>query len=437
MALIAIAVVLAISCKETNKNVRIHGTLKGFNTSVKMESYDPKERVTGEGILVQTDSMGSFDLTFQLEAPKYFRLGRNHLYLSPGNNIEMHLNKRNPQEAKFEGKGSRACDYLKIKPFPKGGSYLDAGLIFKTTGLNFDKIKSYVEKCSEKSLKRLSAYSGLSSEFIELERKRIVLNTANSYKSLPIYASVRNRGEGQVDYSELEAQCNKEVKKYLDQIEPIPDDLQLEEFGSLINKFMELYGEDKIHQEIKDYATAFGLIRYLSSVGPTRKFLDYKKQHYPKLVTKAYIDLVDSSLEKFKSLLPGNVAPKLNFEDPKGENKTLSDFRGKLLVIDIWATWCGPCIAETPHFEKLNEKYGSKIQFISVSIDENKEKWLNFLKKHKHKVPQFRSMRSNFEAYYLSGVPRFMLIDKEGKFIDAWVAKPSSGELEQLIAKHI
>ncbi|WP_321282485.1 TlpA disulfide reductase family protein [Marinifilum fragile] len=429
--------VFLISCKKENNEVHIFGSLKGFNSTVKMQSYDPLEHIKGEGITITTDSKGYFDITFDLQYPKYFRLGRNHLYLSPGDDVEMHLDKGYPEKAKFKGTGSQACDYLKFKPFPKGGSYLEAGRMFQTTGLDFDKIKSQIEKCSAEDVKRLSTYSSLSEQFIALEKVRIDLNSANSFKSLLTYAGVYQRKYKVTDLSELETKSNLETKKYLDEISLNSQFLQLEEFTGFIRNLKELYGEDNVPQEIKDFSTAYSLVRYLSSVGPTQKFLDYKNENYPKLRVGKYIDLVDSSMEEFKNLLPGNKAPKLIFENKQGEKKDLSDFKGKPLVIDIWATWCGPCIGETPHFEKLNEKYGNKIQFISISIDDNKKKWENYLNKHEHKIPQFLSMRANFEEYRLSGVPRFIVLDKDGNIIDAWAAKPSTGELEKLINKHI
>lgn len=429
--------VIFSSCENNSKQVRLRGSLTGFNSVSKLESSDPLEHITGEGILIKTDSAGNFELAFELEAPKYFRLGRNHLYLSPGDNMEMHLDKGYPKKAKFNGEGAQACDYLKFKPFPKGGSYLEAGRIFQITGLDFDKIKSQIEKCSAEDVKRLSAYSSLSEHFIALEKVRIELNNANSFKSLPIYAGVYQRKYKVADLSELENKSNQETKKYIDKLDLSSQFLQLEEFAGFIRKCKELYGEDNVPQEIKDFSTAFSLVRNLSSVGPTQKFLDYKSENYPKLKTQKYIDLVDNSMMEFKSLLPGNKAPQLSFENSEGEKKSLSDFKGKPLVIDIWATWCGPCIGETPHFEKLNEKYGDKLQFISISIDDNKKTWENYLNKHEHKIPQFISMRANFEAYNLSGVPRFIVLDKDGNIIDAWAAKPSTGELEKLINNHI
>ena len=425
------------SCEKGVEKVHLRGSLTGFNSVNKLESYDPLEHITGEGILIKTDSTGNFDIAFELEAPKYFRLGRNHLYLSPGDNIEMHLDKGYPKKAKFKGHGSQACDYLKFKPFPKCGSYLETGDIFKETGLDFENIKEYIEEQSNTFYKRLASYSNLSDDFIALEKVRIELNNANSYMKLPPYAGVWKRKYKVTDLSELEDKSNLETKKYLDKLGLKSQFLQLEEFAGFIRKCKELYGEDNVPQEIKDFSTAYSLVRYLSSVGPTQKYLEYKAENYPKLKTKKYIDLVDNSMVEFKSLLPGNEAPKLSFENLKGEKKSLSDFKGKTLVIDIWATWCGPCIGQTPHFEKLNEKYGDKIQFISISIDDSKKKWENYLNKHEHKVPQFISMRANFEAYNLSGVPRFIVLDKEGKIIDAWAAKPSTGELEKLIKKHI
>ena len=129
----------------------------------------------------------------------------------------------------------------------------------------------------------------------------------------------------------------------------------------------------------------------------------------------------------------------LNF---KGGNTKLSDFKGKYVYIDVWATWCGPCIAEIPFLKKVEEKYeGKNIAFVSISVDVQKdfEKWKKFVKDIQLGGIQLfadKNWNSDFiKSFGINSIPRFILIDPSGKVVSADAARPSDSKLsEQLDA---
>src|SRR5699024_3767417 len=88
-------------------------------------------------------------------------------------------------------------------------------------------------------------------------------------------------------------------------------------------------------------------------------------------------NLAQSYFQTLQKLGKGNDAP--NFIAKNLENNTvnLNDYKGQYVVIDVWATWCGPCLRESPYFERTAIKYKNDdtIVFIALSTDENKEKW--------------------------------------------------------------
>lgn len=124
----------------------------------------------------------------------------------------------------------------------------------------------------------------------------------------------------------------------------------------------------------------------------------------------------------------GEAAPEIEAEDENGETVRLSDYKGKVVFIDVWATWCGGCVEGLPYFVALREKYKDRkdIVFLTLTIDEesSKENWKSFLKEKKFsgKIPHlFPRNREAFEkSYCITGVPRYILIDKEGKIVNAW-----------------
>jgi thiol-disulfide isomerase/thioredoxin len=133
----------------------------------------------------------------------------------------------------------------------------------------------------------------------------------------------------------------------------------------------------------------------------------------------------------------GNPSPEFEYENYKGGKTKLSDLKGKYVYIDLWATWCGPCRAEIPFLQKIEEKYhGKNIEFVSISIDKAKDndKWKKFVTdKNLGGVQLFadKDWESEFvKSYGVNGIPRFILIDPNGIILNPEAARPSSAELQ-------
>ncbi len=140
-----------------------------------------------------------------------------------------------------------------------------------------------------------------------------------------------------------------------------------------------------------------------------------------------------------KNLAKGMLSPKfVNYKNYKGGTTSLDDLKGKYIYIDVWATWCPPCVREIPYMKKVEEKYhGKNIEFVSISIDSEKSynKWKKMIEdKTMAGVQLFANGDKNFvEGYKITGIPRFILLDKEGKIIDANAPRPSSPELIEIL----
>ncbi|CAD0001778.1 TlpA family protein disulfide reductase [Flavobacterium chungangense] len=135
--------------------------------------------------------------------------------------------------------------------------------------------------------------------------------------------------------------------------------------------------------------------------------------------------------------LKGKPSPDFDYENYKGGKTKLSDLKGKYVYIDLWATWCGPCRAEIPFLQKIEEKYhGKNIEFVSISIDTAKDhdKWKKFVTdKNLGGVQLFadKDWGSDFvTSYGVNGIPRFILIDPNGNIINPDADRPSSATLQ-------
>lgn len=135
---------------------------------------------------------------------------------------------------------------------------------------------------------------------------------------------------------------------------------------------------------------------------------------------------------------PGQPAINFKGKDINGKEVSLFDFKGKMVMVDIWATWCGPCIQEIPNIEKLMIDYAGKdIVFMGVSIDDEKDKpkWETFLKdKNLKGIQLFSGKGSDITKFYsVNSIPRFLLFDKNGNIISINAPRPSSPEIRLLI----
>jgi len=119
----------------------------------------------------------------------------------------------------------------------------------------------------------------------------------------------------------------------------------------------------------------------------------------------------------------------------------LSDLKGNLVYVDIWATWCGPCIAEHPHWDKLKTEFEDKpVAFLTVSIDDSEEPWRKMVKSKNMVGLQWftqNAWNSDFTQHFMvNSIPRFLLLDEEGKIIDPFAERPS-GKIRETLEKHL
>lgn len=131
-----------------------------------------------------------------------------------------------------------------------------------------------------------------------------------------------------------------------------------------------------------------------------------------------------------------------NFEllDVNEKAHRLSDFKGKVVIIDLWAMWCGPCLAEKPVMAKIEHEFykdRNDIVFIGISVDglSRRSVWKNFVTKNGFKSLELLSdATSSIHKYYkVEGIPRFLIFDREGKIVTVDAPRPSTPGFKKLI----
>ncbi|MEG0797138.1 MAG: redoxin family protein, partial [Odoribacter sp.] len=144
----------------------------------------------------------------------------------------------------------------------------------------------------------------------------------------------------------------------------------------------------------------------------------------------------DELCSQWIKITPGQPSPSFKYPDINGQDISLSDLAGKYVYIDVWATWCGPCQEELPHLKELEHKYKDKnIHFVSLSCDKNKATWEKMVKDDKLGGIQLHcgGDKTFSKAYIIRGIPRFILLDREGKIIEANMSRPSDPVTDRVL----
>ncbi|MFM2266996.1 MAG: hypothetical protein RL757_437 [Bacteroidota bacterium] len=132
---------------------------------------------------------------------------------------------------------------------------------------------------------------------------------------------------------------------------------------------------------------------------------------------------VQEAVSKFKNSMIGGIAPDIVQGDTTGKMLALSSLRGKVVMIDFWASWCGPCRRDNPHVVGLYQKYKDRgFDIFSVSLDQSRDRWIQAIKDDKlswssHVSDLQQWSNAAARLYGISSVPSTVLLDREGRII--------------------
>lgn len=172
------------------------------------------------------------------------------------------------------------------------------------------------------------------------------------------------------------------------------------------NSIMSVYSTLTLINPEEQYAFADSMLTIYKKTQPNSKY------------TKA----LNERLSKLGSVTIGRPAPEITLATPDGGTMSLSSLKGKYVLIDFWASWCGPCRRENPNVVKMYNKYKDKgFEIFGVSFDQSKEKWVQAIAADKLTWPHVSDLKgwesSAAKLYNITAIPHTILLDREGNII--------------------
>ena len=389
---------LFISCTESSKQITVKGSI---SNPINDKAYFTYLDTSYVAFLNQN---GSFEVTFMRDSSEYVTFvhgERTAMYIKPGDHIILTVDTHEFDETiKYEN--SKESSFLAEKYIAtEQKDFYGESLYLKDK----DQYHSYLNAHKEDLLKDLEDIN-----------------------------------EGYFKTNELK-DLNTSIEKFLDRkqnfSERSKDELSYMWDAKLLSQKYEFYR----------------LIKSLSYSDFTDTLGEYEKKMFKSLDKINNKDGFQEEKEKISRLIKqwkerkynydnmpkdGELATDFSYPDIEETMISLSSFKGNLVYVDVWATWCGPCIAELPALEKLQENYeGKKIIFLSISVDTDKDAWVKMLSDEELGGVQLWAdgWSEITQSYAIFGIPRFLLIDKDGRLISVDAPRPSSSEIRTLIEK--
>ncbi|MES2807907.1 MAG: TlpA disulfide reductase family protein [Bacteroidota bacterium] len=418
------------------KTVTLSGKLVGFSNQVTVDDVSEYQylKQPSPDMLIIPDTDNKFSITFKLDAPNYFRIGRNTLYLTPGDNLDMVIDYSKYTQSTFKGTGAEANMYLVDIPFPKGGSFLEAGQNLASLP---DETYNLIMSGAKKREKLLASVKNVSPEFRRLEEARTKADVLNSFDKVKIYSQIKKMPLAD-EYVKSFTAISKDIKAKYAQNFIDASLLKIVVYRDVVAGLLDDFSDNTDIHQIRDYLKASDLVYKMRAESDKTKLAAFNSS-IDAVITPGYNAALKEFLAGMLQFGKGDLAKDFTAVDLDGKKVSLSSLKGKVVYVDIWATWCGPCLDEMPKLEEIKARYkdNPNVVFLSLSIDDDTQipAWKNNVSKRNANGYQWQINRIKLSAYNVTTIPRSLLIDKDFKMASMAAPMPSAKDLGATIDK--
>ncbi|OWY19709.1 TlpA family protein disulfide reductase [Sphingobacteriales bacterium UPWRP_1] len=424
------------------------------------------------GYASKIDSSGKFMIQLPLKTPTYGWLFHANnsvpVFLHPGDNVQVTVNAQDmASTVKFEGRGADHCR-LTAGYFRKFNTAAQRSLLTQKMGdLEPADFIAYVDDIRKQKLQLLADYKvkgSLSQVCENFVKTQTNVEWANALLDYPFAHSLKSDEltpdnlppdyyafMDEVDLQNQEALqlsiytdyllkfISNRFSKTIDRADYNTDNFYADkfEFTKTLLSGKALYYVQGIC--ITDACT-YGKVENIAA-----KFDEYLVAcpftNYTQAVTEVYDRAFRTSA--------GQQAPDFSLINLAGDTLTLQQLKGKVLYVDFWATWCGPCVREMGYSEQLKEKFtGKNVAFVYISVDDNPMDWEYYLHNTLLYTPDStlhlfaNGLTSETgKNYNIKGVPRYLIIDADGIIADSNAKRPSDpgvvADLEKVLNRSL
>ena len=354
----------------------------------------------------RVDANGDFKITLNQDSAQYVTLlhgERTRMFIKPGDNIEIHFDTKEFDET-MTYNNSPESSFLAYKLISAEEKDFYGESLYLADEVSYEL---ELEKYKNNLMQRLERFEN--GYFKRTEEKSID-------------ASIERYLKRKKSFSDI----TEEERLYLWETSKLSKEYNFYDLLSTLNNAK--FDENLIEYEKK----------MKSALEPLKKLNNYEKE-LGKL-TKIVASWRERKDDYDNMPNDGDMSIDFSYPNIAGEMISLSSFRGRLVYIDVWATWCGPCIAELPSLERLQKDYENMdIVFLSVSVDTDKEAWEKMLTEDQLDGVQLWAdgWSQITKSYAIFGIPRFMLVDRTGELIAVDAPRPSSNEIRSMIDEKI
>lgn len=430
-----------ISCQEEQKAdyVLLSGTIENLDTET--------IKVSGNSFSTEiTVTNNTLSDTLHIEKNGYYtmRMGRKfaHIYFAKGDVLNFTVDAKDAVNTlAFTGVGADINSYMVAK------NKKDKEFIAKIEGVYALNESAFLDKINGYEEEQLTLLNNakLNADFTKMETKSLYFGKVQNFEQYEKFHSSMIKNP--------EFKVSENFPKELEKID-FTNEEDYKTFSKLRILAMRYYGDRlaKAYEITNDYSLAFeeslkglengaikdAMISQFSRLVVTpHQRLEETYQFVMDNTTNAkYKEGYTKTYNSLKHLAKGNESPKFNYENYKGGKTSLDDLKGKYVYIDMWATWCAPCKKEIPALKRVEKQFhGKNIAFVSISVDRKKDydTWRKMIEDEE--LGGIQLMADNdrnskfYHDYEISGIPRFILIDPEGKIISADAPRPSNPRL--------
>jgi thiol-disulfide isomerase/thioredoxin len=456
-----------------SQTVTVYGTIENANGNKTFIRYI-KDYLTYDQVVMDssnTDKKGNFSMTFPWKKtwPVFFESGNEstEMLLTPGDSIRLTVDQANfDNSLQYSGQGGIVNNYLAKKVLRNSNS--QRLKIKASKAMDEKRFSTYIDSVYNDNMQFFNSYfneknnSGKAvSAYINSESKDLLYIWANDRFRYPGYHSYFNDLKVPLEVSPQYYDFLRKIN--FNDPASLSSHLYIESIDLYINYSMkQLLGKDSSLKDKGKYAKAeeefiernfsgdvknkviaakaYNLVVQQNDLAQGKKMID-------KFVAangdKEVLTILENAYAVASSLAPGNPAPGFSYSDLGGKKVSLSDFKGQIVYLDIWASWCGPCLKEIPAAKKLEEEMkGKGVVFLCVSVDDDEKSWRSTVKAKEisgiQLLCQGEFSSEIAKLYNVKSIPRYVLIDKEGKLVNSNAGRPSGTgkeEIEKLLPR--